>query len=739
MRETDQVKPVPSIGGVVLVCVLTAAFMGTSAHAAEVEWLVDSHGLWHQVSNWSSDPGLPGPTDNVTIDRPAADITVIHSLGTTAINDLSCNESLRLTGGSLTVSGTGLISGAFTIGPGASLTADGAGATITAVGVTSLNGGSFYALNGGNLGLPNATSYAATDVTNPYFTADGAGSTLDLSTFTTILSSTIGAEILSIQAHNGGKVDLSGTTSFTTFVVQVVADGAVSVVDLSAVTALGTNSYYYDNYIKATNGGTVVMGNLTALDDTEMVLDGTGTVNTSQITDFTNGLLTLDGAPLDVSNISNVTGTEFRVTGVHLDLTHLTALSRNTIRLNGGATADLSTITTVDAASFFVADGVTLTVPNATSYVATTGQNSWPYFKAYGTGSVLDLSTFTTVSPSTSGGEILYIQAYEGGKVDLSGTTSCATSQVKVLADGTGSVVDMSAMGSFSAVSPVGASRIEARNGGTVLLNPGTTVVTDTNVVVTTSGTISVGTLSLADQSKLTGTGTLNGSVLNSSGVTSPGISVGELTVDGTYTQAAGGTLLIELAALSKKSDVLAVTGDLWLGGTLEINPLDGFSPENNWSYTILTADGDIHGEFDSLAGPVRSIAYNDHDVVVTSTYMGDANLDMIVDDIDLAILLSNWTISPVDWRRGDFTGDGRIDDGDLSIILSNWTGSPPAAGPPIPEPATLALLAAGALLSLRRRKGSSGLRPPTARVRHLRAAPRLSRPGCRSCLPRRA
>ena len=82
---------------------------------------------------------------------------------------------------------------------------------------------------------------------------------------------------------------------------------------------------------------------------------------------------------------------------------------------------------------------------------------------------------------------------------------------------------------------------------------------------------------------------------------------------------------------------------------------------------------------------------------------MGDANGDGLVDDDDLSILLAHWTgATGTDgrWATGDFNGNGAVSDPDLSILLANWTG--PGA---VPEPATLALVAAGGVLALRRQR----------------------------------
>jgi|GEM_PF-4152487 len=64
----------------------------------------------------------------------------------------------------------------------------------------------------------------------------------------------------------------------------------------------------------------------------------------------------------------------------------------------------------------------------------------------------------------------------------------------------------------------------------------------------------------------------------------------------------------------------------------------------------------------------------------------------------------------PQTWADGDFDGDGDVDNVDLGALYGNYTG--PAAGglgPPIPEPATLALLTMGGPLLLRNRKRRKG------------------------------
>ena len=78
---------------------------------------------------------------------------------------------------------------------------------------------------------------------------------------------------------------------------------------------------------------------------------------------------------------------------------------------------------------------------------------------------------------------------------------------------------------------------------------------------------------------------------------------------------------------------------------------------------------------------------------------VGDANADGVVDDKDLSLLLASWH-QDVGWADGNFNGDDVVNDADLSLLLANWVGTGP-----VPEPATLAVLALGCLTAATRRR----------------------------------
>ncbi len=132
-------------------------------------------------------------------------------------------------------------------------------------------------------------------------------------------------------------------------------------------------------------------------------------------------------------------------------------------------------------------------------------------------------------------------------------------------------------------------------SGDTILL--GGAVSKTGSVIQINGGTIGLGAA--------TSSGTITGSVTCGG---SPGGTVtprpgaaGTLTISGTYTQNAGGTLDIELGGTSPGSSYdQLVVGTAALGGTLQLTLINAFTPTVGQQFTILTA-GSLSGTFSTV------------------------------------------------------------------------------------------------------------------------------------------
>ena len=91
--------------------------------------------------------------------------------------------------------------------------------------------------------------------------------------------------------------------------------------------------------------------------------------------------------------------------------------------------------------------------------------------------------------------------------------------------------------------------------------------------------------------------------------------------------------------------------------------------------------------------------------VKVMATYAGDFNLDGVVDGLDRVDLVCE-RLQGTTWQQGDANYDGVVDGLDRDLWFSHVglppvvrdDASPPRASRAVPEPGTLALLAAGLL-----------------------------------------
>ncbi len=225
--------------------------------------------------------------------------------------------------------------------------------------------------------------------------------------------------------------------------------------------------------------------------------------------------------------------------------------------------------------------------------------------------------TFTVLDSAVTGGSL---QTSGSGKLQLNGATLTGT-QVANGAGGTLEILGTTRLGSLSG---------PMSNGGTLLLAAGATLILLDQGFVNAAG------------ATLAGNGTLEAGTVTNEGTVSPGESLGTLGVTGTFTQADGGRLSLEVGDAGQ-SDTLQVSGVATLDGTLALSTLAGAAPSSGQTYTLITAaggfaDGDsVTGLFDSVTtdGFAARIGVTGNDLQMTplsgTTLAGTDGDDILV------------------------------------------------------------------------------------------------------------
>ena len=313
-----------------------------------------------------------------------------------------------------------------------------------------IDGASFYVSGGVTLAVPAARGYAHAGTGNyqhRYFRAEGVGSRLELPNLEQISGGTYYDNRMFIQAQDGGVVDLSRVIQIVDSAagdlrvrsIDVTAEGAASRVELDALTQyidgqgydFGDGKY---STLSAKAGGTIDAPLLTSAQGVNLELDGTGTIAIGQFTDFTSGRIAVSGSNQTFPLLTEATDTMFTVTGV---------------------TVQLPLLTQIDAADFYVSGAGRLTLPQATRYAhAGTGNYQHRYFRAEGVGSRLELPNLEQISGGTYYDNRIFIEAQDGGVVDLSQVTQIVDSaagdlrsrSIDVTAEGAASRVELDAL-----------------------------------------------------------------------------------------------------------------------------------------------------------------------------------------------------------------------------------------------------------------------------------------------------
>ena len=152
-------------------------------------------------------------------------------------------------------------------------------------------------------------------------------------------------------------------------------------------------------------------------------------------------------------------------------------------------------------------------------------------------------------------------------------------------------------------------------NGGLLTVESGATL--SLNGPITQAGTIRLngGTITTLQTlrlviSPLSGSGTINGNVSDSNAPISPGASAGIITINGQLSLLNNAKLVMEIGGLTQGTeyDYLAVSGMVGLGGTLELQMLNGFQLklDPSQTFTLLTSNSLLDGFFNNIANGAR-------------------------------------------------------------------------------------------------------------------------------------
>ncbi|HKI21695.1 MAG TPA: putative Ig domain-containing protein, partial [Isosphaeraceae bacterium] len=344
--------------------------------------------------------------------------------------------------------------------------------------------------------------------------------------------------------------------------------------------------------------------------------------------------LSVAGGSLTVSTTSSLSG-QLSIASGSLTLGSNSVISGDvsvnqdgTLTLSGGSLT-LSGLTNVDNATVVASGGATLNLPSGTTYTGTTT------LEATGAGSTLTLAG-TTLAESTNGGSVLLIETLAGGSVTMPSLTSISGGPVVLESDGANSLINLSALQTFT--SSGGATAI---NGGSiecgitlpaapdVWINPGSGYWdTDSNwilgiapgadmpVIISTAaaatitldyyGDISVNSVTLgnSDTLSINDGATLNttGNFTNSGSLTLD--AGGQLSVGGNETETSSATINDQIGDTPASGDfsVLAVTDTVTLAGTFSLALLDGFTPSIGQDFPVITF-ASASGAFSTVTG----------------------------------------------------------------------------------------------------------------------------------------
>ncbi len=599
--------------------------------------------------------GLAGAADGVDAVNYGTDLTIVSTGAVSGVDDGI--DARNKGGGALSISASGAVSGvyrgivAYSYGGG--------GTSVTTADVTGTSGVGVIALNIGGGDLVVDTSAGAVE----------GGS-------------------FGIRASNAGFAGDSATTITTADVTGAIDDGievvtSANTTDLTIDTRAGAVTGG-DNGLYAHHGGvgalSITVKDVTALAGGDDAVDAYNSDNGTSLTITTGGVIASAGGDgIDAVNYGtdlSISVDGGSVTGFDSAITAYNYGSGSTvIRIAGAAEGE-----TEEGLRAVTANGARVTIENGGSVTGATAAIVTDSTAAPGeavddtltlntggsvTGDVLLLAgedvfndasgLFTTVF----GGDGLDTVNFSGGARTVTGSGAAGDSLQQF------EVFNISSDGLVLAGTHLGLDEANFLAGANTLTG---------SLEATTALIASGATLNAADGSQIIG-------VLTNNGTLNVGDSPGTLTVDGDLVLGASSVLPIEIGATS---DLIVVTGDVTLGGALDVIILPG-TPFGVSTRTIIDGGTGLSGAFDIILGGdgllIRQAVGVDtasSDLLLTTTiipasFVGGLTNNQAAAGDSLISLLSDPSLDPA--LLGVIAAVGAIEDADaLGTTLGEFT-----------------------------------------------------------------
>ena len=504
----------------------------------------------------------------------------------------------------------------------------------------------------------------------------------------------------------GGEVVGTNTTAniidATTLGQRLTNNGTIR-----GAMSLGANSLIVVNngLVRAEGGGGI------HIDPPTGGFDNNGTMRSTAGSSFfvINGTLDNTGGLIDVLADSSFTLQSATLTGGTVQST-----GTGIVRATGNSILrDLTNNATTTVPNIHLAYLQGSIVNNGQLNLASTGNAT--YFRTLGGNATVSGSgtwnfsnTTANLIDATSLGESLTIVGNTlRGSVSLGANNLIVINRGTIIADQSGGIlIDPPAATGFVndtggtlAAEAAGSITIAAgpfTNAGTLRADPGRLINRTAGDIIQTAGiTLAHGEVQADGVFQLqggtvAGTGRVDADVNNTGGTVAPGASAGNLIIEGSYTQAAGGSMEIELGGpVPAEFDHLLVTVNASLNGTIVARFTNGYAPEPGTTFRFLDTGGTRTGTFttittaDAPPGLGVEVVYhaNGASLVVIATcgsadFDGDGDVGTDADIEAFFACLAGNCCSTCYSGGADFNGDGDVGtDADIESFFRVLSG----------------------------------------------------------------